>query len=442
MLSDLFNRISKAGIKRGTSLETAERLRLVNLISFIGIPICVSYTLLFFFTGYISLALVFSLGIIVFILPSVLNSISGLGLSVPVFTVSAPVFWSIITVASGKDCGFYLGFIIFSIGPMLFFKTLKEAIGYVIVGIVLFFVSIAGLMLFSPIEVVSYANMLFLSNLVVVLFTIVTVVFLFKKEVDESRIKIQEKNKEILDSITYAKRIQNAILPSESLFKKNWKDSFIFYSPKDIVAGDFYWMEEVDNKVLLAAADCTGHGVPGALVSLVCYNALSKVVLEHKITSPGKILDFTRKFVVDHFSKANEKVKDGMDISLLVMDKLNGEIQWAGANSPLWYVQDNQLAAIQPTKQPIGLSENQLEFETHTLTLKNDSCVYLFSDGFADQFGGKKGKKFMSKQMKDLLFSISTFPMEQQLVKLKYALENWKGDLDQVDDILVIGVRV
>jgi serine phosphatase RsbU (regulator of sigma subunit) len=442
VINTVFKKITSAGIHSDLSFDEAEKIKLVNTISFIGVPICIGYALIFGLNQYYFHSILFIVGLLVFVVPPLLNRWVGLKLSVPVFTISTPLFWSFLSIATGRDTGFYLGFIIFGIGPMLFFRTLREAIFYVWLGIILFFVSLVGLMIFPPVVVIPFANVIFLVNLITVLFTIVIVVYLFKQESDDSRTKIQEKNREILDSINYAKRIQSAILPSESSIKNKLKDCFIFYSPKDIVAGDFYWMEEVDGKILLAAADCTGHGVPGALVSLVCYNALNKAVIENKQTDPGKILDLTKKFVVEHFSKNIENVKDGMDISLVSIDLKTKTVLWAGANNPFWYVQNNELKSVQSTKQSIGLTETTVPFTSHIIQLNQNDCIYLFTDGLADQFGGAKGKKFMYKSFKSLLLENSNLPMFEQNIIIRDALMNWKGTLEQVDDILVVGLRL
>ncbi len=438
----LIERITNSGVRPNISFEEAEKIKLVNTISFLGVPICASYAVVFAVTEHYFHAVLFLFGLFIFILPPFLNTWKGLKVSVSVFTVSTPLFWAILTVTAGKETGFYLGFVIFCIGPMLFFRTLKESLFYVWVGIVLFIVSIIGVVLIPPVDVFPYAMWIFMVNLFTVLFTIVIVVYLFKQESDESRTKIQEKNREILDSINYAKRIQNAILPSESVFKRKLKEHFIFYSPKDIVAGDFYWMEEINGKILLAAADCTGHGVPGALVSLICYNALNKAVVENKQTDPGKILDLTKQFVVEHFSKNSENVKDGMDISLVSIDLKTNEISWAGANNPLWYMQNNELKTIQPNKQPVGLTEKTIPFVSHKIQLAPNDSVYLFTDGLADQFGGAKGKKLMYKPFKELLLNHADLPMYEQARVIQNTLENWRGSLEQVDDILVIGIRI
>lgn len=253
---------------------------------------------------------------------------------------------------------------------------------------------------------------------------------------------VEEKQAEILASINYAKRLQDAILPPENFVKKHLPNSFIFYKPKDIVAGDFYWMEVINNNILFAVADCTGHGVPGAMVSVVCSNALNRAVFEFGITEPGKILDKTRDLVLETFSKSDTDVKDGMDISLVSINKNSEEIKWAGANSPLWYTNENEILEIKANKQPIGKTEHYSPFITHTIQLKKGNAIFMLSDGFADQFGGEKGKKFKYKPLKEILLQNSNLSPEKQLQQLEFAFEKWKSNLEQVDDVCVIGIRV
>ncbi len=267
-----------------------------------------------------------------------------------------------------------------------------------------------------------------------------------KSIIEEQKNIVDEKQKEILDSITYAKRLQEAILPPDHMVKKVLPESFIFYQPKDIVAGDFYWLEQKDDTLFLAAADCTGHGVPGAIVSVVCSNALNRTVLEFGITDPGKILDKTRELVLDTFSKGSQEVKDGMDISLCSIrrskDENKVELKWAGANNPLWFIQQKELKEIKANKQPIGKTENPLPFTTHTVELEKGDSIFLFTDGFADQFGGEKGKKFKYKPMQELLLRISDLSSEKQKEELEVTFKNWRSSLEQVDDVCIIGVRL
>lgn len=254
---------------------------------------------------------------------------------------------------------------------------------------------------------------------------------------------VEEKSKEILDSIQYAKRLQDAILPNIKLVKEHFLNSFILFKPKDIVSGDFYWMETKENLVMFAAADCTGHGVPGAMVSVVCANALNKSVNEFHLTDPAKILDKTREFVVETFTKTGSDVKDGMDISICVYNTDTNELLWSGANNPLWIVRNQaaEIEVIAPNKQPIGIYEKNTEFTSHLIKINEGDSVYLFSDGYADQFGGEKEKKFTTTRFKNAILGMQNQTMIEQKESLTKTFEDWKGDLEQLDDICVIGVK-
>jgi serine phosphatase RsbU (regulator of sigma subunit) len=253
---------------------------------------------------------------------------------------------------------------------------------------------------------------------------------------------VEEKNKEITDSITYAKRLQNAIMPSESLIKEHLPDSFIFYKPKAIVAGDFYWMNVSADRsnILFAVADSTGHGVPGAMVSIVCSNALNRSVNEFGLTDPGKILDKTRELVLETFATSDEDVTDGMDISLVSIE--GTRIRWAGANNPLWYIRSGEFGEITAHKQPIGKTDDASTFPTHTIELGKGDMVYLITDGYPDQFGGPKGKKFKYQNLKNLFIEIHSKPVDQQLSELNSTFDTWKGGLEQVDDVTIVGLKI
>lgn len=253
---------------------------------------------------------------------------------------------------------------------------------------------------------------------------------------------IEEKNKDIMASITYAKRIQTAILPPKKLVKEYLNESFIYYLPKDVVAGDFYWMEPTENGVLFAAADCTGHGVPGAMVSVVCNNGLNRSVREYGLKEPGKILDKTREIVIQEFEKSEEEVKDGMDVALCSLE--GKTLKFAGAHNPLWIIRKDgdEVEEIKANKQPIGKFDNPEAYTTHTVELNEGDSFYVFSDGFADQFGGDKGKKFKSSKFKKLLLSIQQENMISQRDLIHSAFDEWKGEIEQLDDVCVIGVRV
>ncbi|MES2837106.1 MAG: tetratricopeptide repeat protein [Bacteroidota bacterium] len=284
-----------------------------------------------------------------------------------------------------------------------------------------------------------------------------------KKEADEQKHIVDEKNKEILDSINYAKRIQTAILPPKRLIKEYLPNSFVLYKPKDIVAGDFYWLDFKTDLVLFAVADCTGHGVPGAMVSVICNNGLNRSVKEFGLLESGKILDAARDIVIKEFEKSDEEVKDGMDISLCVLNTTTNKLQWSGANIPLWIVRschserseesntrdasfvsmtNYELIEYKADKQPIGKYAEPKPFTSNEIQLQKGDTIYMFTDGYADQFGGEKGKKYKSAKMKETILSIQNEEMDKQSEMIDTSFELWKGELEQVDDVCVIGVRV
>lgn len=254
--------------------------------------------------------------------------------------------------------------------------------------------------------------------------------------------KLEEKNREITASITYALRIQTAILPPQKIVKQHLENSFILYKPKDIIAGDFYWMETVGDLVLFAACDCTGHGVPGAMISLVCYNALNRAVREFGLTQPAAILDKTAKIVIENFSKSEEEIKDGMDISLCTFDSATRTIQWAGANNPLWLVKNGELIETKGDKQSIGINEYNKPFTNHLFTLESGETIYIFTDGYADQFGGEARKKLTKKRFRDLILSLQNKPLQEQGLSLDQFIIDYRKEIVQIDDILVMGVKV
>lgn len=264
------------------------------------------------------------------------------------------------------------------------------------------------------------------------------------QEIQHQKEMVEEKNREILDSINYALRLQSAIIPPESKIREKFPDSFVLFKPKDIVSGDFYWMDARENNIILAVADCTGHGVPGAMVSVVGANSLNRCVKEFNLRTPATILNKLRELIIETFEMANHEVKDGMDISLIMIDTKNKKLQWAGAHNPLWMLKKNndEMLEVKADKQPIGKFEFAKAFTNHELDYETGDCFYLFSDGFADQFGGDKGKKLKASAMRDLFISLKTEPMHEQKIKIIDAFEAWKNMLEQVDDVCIMGVRL
>lgn len=262
----------------------------------------------------------------------------------------------------------------------------------------------------------------------------------FIARMNAQRNVLTKRNKEIVDNIKYAKRIQKAILPEKEQIEVSFKDSFIYYKPKDIVAGDFYWIERQWDRVLFAVADCTGHGVSAAMVSVVCNYGLNRSVKEYGLIRPGEILDKTREFVAQKFDHNDQGVRDGMDIALC---SLKGNIlEFSGAYRPLWIVRDGSIIEIKGDKQPIGVFSKKTEFTNHQVKLEEGDSIYLFSDGYIDQFGGERRKKLKTKPFQNILLGIQNKSMEEQKRILHEYIINWKGDLEQVDDICIFGIKI
>jgi serine phosphatase RsbU (regulator of sigma subunit) len=275
-----------------------------------------------------------------------------------------------------------------------------------------------------------------------------------KIEVESQKEIIEIKNKDVMDSIHYAKYIQGSMLPSAKAMNQLFPENFVLYKPKDVVAGDFYWTEKINNKPILAVCDCTGHGVPGAMVSIVACNALNRAIKEFKLSNPALIFDKVNELMQETFSKSDYEVNDGMDGVLCVFDYDTMKLHIAAANNPIWIVSQPtiktdlweepwQLSQISADKQPIGkFKEEVTPFSLKTVSVEKGEMIYLFSDGYADQFGGPKGKKFKYKQLQELLTSIAKLPITEQHTVLNETITNWQGNLDQVDDILIVGIRI
>ena len=297
------------------------------------------------------------------------------------------------------------------------------------------------------------------------------IIFDRTKEIRHQAEELTLKNKEVTDSILYSKRIQGSILPGKEKMDKYLGKHFIFYKPKDIVSGDFYWIDcalNNKNRIFFAAADCTGHGVPGAMVSLICTRALNASLRENLLNNTNEILDSTNKIVVDAFTdyESGEIIKDGMDISLCCLDYSDEnaiQFQFSGAQNPVWIVRAEEepnlvidgskiapnislngmkLFELKGSKQPVGYFEDAKPFEIETAELSKGDRLYLFTDGFADQFGGEKGKKFKYKTLKELILKVQDSSIEDQRELLKIAFYDWKQDIEQVDDICLMGVEV
>ncbi len=266
-----------------------------------------------------------------------------------------------------------------------------------------------------------------------------------RDEIEKQRGKLQELYKDVTDSIVYAKRLQNTILPSPEKVKKICPGSMVLYKPKDIVSGDFYWFEKINGKSLFAAVDCTGHGVPGAFMSLLGSNGLNSAISDAKIDKPAEILDFLNRSIHESFHKKDEEneVRDGMDVAICSIDYETLTLEYSGANNPLYIIRNGEFLITKPDKMAIGsFVPGEASFTNHTVQLEKGDMIYIFSDGYPDQFGGPRGRKLMYNNFRDYLQLAKNEPIEHQEEFLNEKLKAWQGKMDQVDDILLIGLKV
>ncbi len=362
----------------------------------------------------------------------------------------------------GNDKYFFINTLIL---PMLFFREAKWYLPLASISILFFFVTSYCQTIIEPWANLPSDSMLLytmVNGFAIGVLAIITIktfkieIFGYQNTIYFQKQSLEEKNKEITESIHYAKGIQEAILPSTDLLERDFKEGFVCYLPKDIVAGDFYWMEKVEDKIYFAAADCTGHGVPGAMVSVVCSNALQQTLFEYKITEVDRILESTSNLVSATFAKSPREIKDGMDIGLCCWNTKTRELTFSGANNPLWVISEKEtletssacrttsengkyLHEIKGTKRPVGNSFVTISFEKHSLKLSKGDEVILQTDGFADQFGGPKGKKYKYSSLKSFLLNSSD---DSRKVDLTKEITEWRGNYEQLDDICIVGYKV
>jgi len=262
--------------------------------------------------------------------------------------------------------------------------------------------------------------------------------------VDRQKVELEVKDKNLTDSLIYAQRIQEALLPSEAYFRQFFTDSFIFFKPKDIVSGDFYWIEEKGDKIFIVAADCTGHGVPGALMSIIGHEIIEKTINEDGIEVPSQILAVLNKALEKTFSREKNIgniIRDGMDVALCIIEKKRKKLHFGGAFLPLYLIRNGSLTEIKGDKIIIGMNTEGKAYTDHEMDLLDDDVIFLFSDGYVDQFGGTDNKKFMYRRFRFLLLNIHLYPFNDQKSILEENIRNWMGRNVQVDDIMVLGFK-
>ncbi len=267
-----------------------------------------------------------------------------------------------------------------------------------------------------------------------------------KNVAEQQRDQIQHQNKVITDSIQYAKRIQTAVLPRTDILESYFNEHFILYKPRDIVSGDFYWFTEIQDNLIVVAADCTGHGVPGAFMSMMGIAYLNEIANKNEMLEANKILSLLRENVIksQHHTGEYGETKDGMDMALIILNKKKKEIQYAGANNPLILIRNNEIQEFKADRMPIGIffQRDEEPFKNHKIKYIKGDVIYLFSDGYADQFGEKSGMKFLYKQFRDMLLEVHQKPLAEQESELDKRFNAWKGKRNQIDDVLVLGLKM
>ena len=267
-----------------------------------------------------------------------------------------------------------------------------------------------------------------------------------KVVIEKQHLNLNQSHQEITDSINYAKRIQDALMTSTVYMKDVIPESFLFFQPKDVVSGDFYWVYRTSKgQIYFTVADCTGHGVPGAFMSMIGTSLLNEVIIENALVDTAEILMKMREQIIKSLDQkaAQGNNKDGMDMALCKYDPKKKTVQYSGAYNPLIHISGKEINHIKGDNQPIALhTGKKLPFTSHEIEVKKGDMLYIYSDGFADQFGGERGKKYMSGKFKKYLLSISDKPIDKQDTLIKEEFTTWKGDLELIDDVCVMGVRV
>lgn len=451
MLKKLYHKLSHLGIYPDTSFELRNKLTVFNNSNIVIFLITFFYTfvglkngyyLSVFFTGFSLLSTSFSLFMV---------SKGYYKFAFHFIMMYAYIFISSFSVLLGGVNNSHYYFLFLPVACNIFFNELRITLLYLALCIVVMTGNILYIDLCEPYYTIP-ENLRFLGypNIPFVCLLIFLGVRLFKQEnvkyaatIEEQRQTLEEKNREITDSINYAKKIQTALIPSEEEFDAHFKEAYVLFKPKDIVSGDFYWATKKGNKVYYATADCTGHGVPGGFMTMLGISFLDDIINEKNIADPAEALNILRDRIIATLKQTGTagENKDGMDIALCVLDTEKNKLQYAAANNSVYVLRDGVLNEHKPDKQPCGFYHELKPFTTHEVKLQTDDVIYTFTDGYADQFGGEKGKKFKYKKLEELLISTRK-DLKKQHKLLDETFADWKGNLEQVDDILLIGVRV
>jgi sigma-B regulation protein RsbU (phosphoserine phosphatase) len=451
-MANFITRIRRTGIHEGLSFNETNKIRIFNNSALVLIAICFFYTVICAWIGFYLAACVVLVGLIAIPFGLYLIHVRLYQSAFHFVIVFACVYLVCFGWLFGEKMSTYLYLLFGPVISIIFFDNLKTIALYfaatlgIVVGLKYFMMHNQP---FYPelqiYEYFSYLNLAFVCTLIYLgVKEFKTENLNYSSEIELQKEKLEEKNKEVTDSINYAKKIQEALLPKESDFKAIFPESFILFQPKDIVSGDFYWMCEQGTKFYYATADCTGHGVPGGFMTMLGTSFLNAIVNEKQVTAPDQVLNQLRIDIIASLKQTGISAEnmDGMDIVFCCLDRVNRILSYAAANNSIYVLSHGKFNEYKPDKQPCGFYHDQKPFTLRQITLQEGDCIYTSTDGYADQFGGAKGKKFKYRQLEELLGSVQQHPMSEQKTILSESIQKWKGDLEQVDDILLIGLRV
>tara|TARA_B100001287_G_scaffold91833_1_gene76981 strand:+ start:3381 stop:4745 length:1365 start_codon:yes stop_codon:yes gene_type:complete len=454
MLNFNLKKLKNIGISEETPSFEIRKIRLLTYISLTCISTALFYSILFLLIKEYVPALLDFLLVILFLPSLILNSIKKHQLAKYFLVINTNLAIIAVIVVYGQVYRNELFFIISSILGVILFKSRTNGLISFSIAMVSFLISKLILSeippLYStdenltiPLAIIGLISVSIISYLLITYIKSETVEY--EKKIISAFETLEEKKHYILDSLNYAANIQKSILGKKSSILKKFKDGFIIFKPKDIVSGDFYWFAEKNNIRIIAASDCTGHGVPAAFMTIMGNDILNEIVHEENILEPDKILQQLDIKIISRLSdeKGLER-QDGMDISILVINDKSKIIKYAGAKSPLYIVKNNEIKTIKASNFPIGSQqyEKTKKYELNEIPYNENDKFYLMSDGYQDQFGGKRNKKFLKKKLRELILEISSLPMHKQRIKLEEEFVNWKKKEDQTDDVLIIGISI
>ncbi|MFL5753707.1 MAG: PP2C family protein-serine/threonine phosphatase [Bacteroidia bacterium] len=451
-MKNFLNKIVNAGITANSTFEERNKLRVFNNANLVIFCISVFYSIIGIYNHYFIAVSVTMFSVLSNVLSFVLVKRGYYRLAFHYTVWYGFVFLSAFSYLFGGANNSYYYFLFMPVAINILFDNLKITLTYLLISAGLMIANVYFIDNYPPhydvaewMHYFSYPNILFATGLIFL------GVRLFKQEnilyagqIEEQRKALEEKNHEITDSINYAKKIQSALIPSEEEFNSYFRDSFVMLKPKDIVSGDFYWITRKENKLFYVTADCTGHGVPGGFMTMLGISFLDEIINEKNVVQPAEILNQLRDRIIQTLKQTGNagESKDGMDVILTCMDADRKTLTYSAANNSLYILRGGVIQEHKPDKQPCGFYHEQKPFTQHTIQLEEGDCVYSFSDGYADQFGGEKGKKFKYRQLEQKLIAICNRPMKEQKQALSDTIEAWRGNLEQVDDILLVGIRI